>query len=112
MKSLALALALLVPATFAAPALSAAEGGENAKPSKTTMNTTCPVCDKAVDQTVPSIAYVPRDKVKAEQDGVSPHTHVVAFCSIACRDTYEQKPMDYADKVETDWQKSKNRTVK
>ncbi len=73
-------------------------------------NTTCVVCDKAVDPSVKTTSFKPSESVKTANPGIE--NAKIGFCSDACCASYEKDPAKFESKIVPHWQKSKNTPVK
>lgn len=101
MKIIILAvLAFALP--LAVPAASAAETTTPA-PAMECCNTTCPVCDMAVDKSVGMTSFKPSESVKTTHPGIE--TAKVGFCSEKCHTAYMKEPAAYEAKVVPLWMK-------
>lgn len=99
MKIIILAvLALALP--LALPSASAAETTTPA-PAMECCNTTCPVCDQAVDKAAGMASFKPSESVKTTHPGIE--NAKVGFCSGKCHAAYLQEPAAYEPKVVPLW---------
>jgi len=104
MKILLIALSLAAVAIVPTVA-SAADGTTTTKPAMECCNTTCPVCDMAVNTSVAPTSFKPNESTKIAHP--ASETAMVGFCSEKCKTAYSQDPGKYNDKILPQWQKSR-----
>lgn len=101
----ALSLSIAVPVGAAA-----ADGATTHAAAMDCCNTTCPVCDMAVDKAVNPEPFKPSESAKKKHAGIE--TAHVGFCSDKCKMAYQKEPAKYEDKITPQWQQWKNKPVK
>lgn len=104
MKILLFVLSLTAFA-FVPSMASAAEGAATSAEVMECCNTSCPVCDMAVDKGVAPATFKPTESVKTKHPGIE--SAKVGFCSEKCKTAYTKEPEKYEGKIVPQWEKSK-----